>query len=106
MTPQEINIACAELRGFKNINPACLRGHLEGIERRVPDYCADSNAADELCEAMADNGWLVTSVLYKTSNPNPGYHYSATTSERVVRTNHVSRPMAVALLFLKTRGQT
>lgn len=129
MTPQEINIACAKVFGAdtsrgsafalwgdteanKNHLTVCV-GSMEirfssdkpgKLIAPIPDYAGNSNAADELCERMSADGYTFSSMLGATRIFGEAkWTVTASNGLRVhpVVCHHASRPMAVALLFLK-----
>lgn len=57
MTNDEIRIKVAEAMGFTNTSFVCWRGHLDGYERRIPNYPEDLNACAEFEATLTDDEW-------------------------------------------------
>jgi hypothetical protein len=83
MTNEQQRIAIAEACGIENTNHVCWRGHLNGIEVRVPDYLNDLNAmheaekvlnqmqarthADHLAESAQDGTWASCHIWHQSA---------------------------------------
>lgn len=65
MTPEQINIAIAELLGFTNVSADGRFGHRDDLcgtgtgRCSLPDYHGDLNACMDICAAAAKDGWRV-----------------------------------------------
>jgi len=63
LTDEEIRIKVAAACRFTNISAVCWRGHLDGYERRVPNYPLDLNACAEFEATLTDEEWKDYGIL-------------------------------------------
>lgn len=102
MNDDEINQACAEELGYTNISIVCWRGHLNGIETRIPYFPTDANATLTLIEYLKKAGWRVS-----LSTETEGVYCCAANAgvPVLVQVIYDTFQRAVCIAFLKAVGR-
>lgn len=116
MTPQEINVACAELSGWSAIEDfsgplmmapgTFMRGYppkdaLVGKKQDIPNYHGDANAALGLCELMAKNG-----LITQCSNAQMDiWTVTVKMPQRDIHSFNQSLSAAICECFLRVKGK-
>src|SRR5688572_21663593 len=110
MTPEQINIACAEECGWYDID-SLPDGYLLGtqpiggnhfvVDRPVPNYHSDANAALELCEVMYKNGYVIDAIKVNNGWCASVSHHRSIGFE--VRAHSLSA--AICECFLRVKGK-